>query len=142
MLAALPAAGCSYRLDSMFPDGQSDVDQTGAPTGSIGRSARPPGDASSAARPAEVDLAYARATAADALARGGSDLSIPWENPHTGAGGNITPLAAPYSEAGSTCRDFLASYVRGQQQSWLQGEACRTARGEWEVKSLEPLKRG
>jgi hypothetical protein len=138
MLAALPAAGCSYRLDSMFPKSQADVDQTG----SVVRSDRPPGGANSAAPLAEVDLAYARATAAEVLARGGKDLSIPWENPHTGVGGNITPLAASYGEAGSTCRDFLASYVRGQQQSWLQGEACRTAHGEWEVRSLKPLKQG
>ena len=100
------------------------------------------GDANSGAAVAEIDLAYARATAADALARGGRDISIPWENPHTGAGGNITPLAASYNEGSFTCRDFLASYVRGQAQSWLQGEACRTARGPWEVRSLKPLKQG
>ena len=79
-----------------------------------------------AAAPSEVDLAYARAVAADVLARGGKDASVPWENPHTGAGGNITPLAASYSEGAFTCRDFLASYVRGQAQDWLQGAACRT----------------
>ena len=61
---------------------------------------------------------------------------------NTGAGGNITPLAASYSEGGFTCRDFLASYVRGQAQAWLQGEACRTAHGKWEVKSLTPFKQG
>ncbi len=91
---------------------------------------------------AEVDLAYARATATDALARGTRDLSIPWENPHTGAGGNITPLAASYTDGDATCRDFLASYVRGQTQSWLQGEACRSAHGGWEVKSLKSLRQG
>lgn len=138
MLAALPAAGCSYRLDSIFPESRADVDQTA----SLGKSGQPPGEANSTAALAEVDLAYARATAADALARGGRDISVPWENPHTGAGGNITPLAASYSEGSSTCRDFLASYARGQAQSWLHGEACRSAHGTWEVKSLKPFKQG
>jgi surface antigen len=138
VLVALPAAGCSYRLDSIFPERQADIDQTG----STGKSGQPPGAANSSAALAEVDLAYARATAAEALARGGRDISVPWENPHTGAGGNITPLAASYTAGSATCRDFLASYARGQEQSWLHGEACRSAHGAWEVKSLKPLKQG
>ena len=89
-------------------------------------------------RPAEADLAYARAAAAEALTRGGKDSSVPWENPQTGAGGNITPLAAAYSQGGFTCRDFLASYVRAGSEAWLQGEACRTDQGKWEVKTLRP----
>jgi hypothetical protein len=26
-------------------------------------------------------------------------------------------------------------------EDWLQGAACRTSQGNWEVKSLKPLKR-
>jgi surface antigen len=137
-LAALAAGGCAYRLDSIFPKSNSDVEQTG----SIVRPGQELGDGTSGAAVVEIDLAYARATAADVLARGGRDVSIPWENPHTGAGGNITPLAASYNEGSFVCRDFLASYVRGQAQSWLQGEACRAERGPWEVRSLKPLKQG
>jgi len=109
-------------------------------TGSIGR----PGDGAklAAVEPSEADLAYARAVAADALARNGKDDSLPWENPNTGARGSVTPLAASYSEGLFTCRDFLASYVRGNAETWLQGEACRTGHGKWEVKSLMPLNRG
>jgi surface antigen len=92
--------------------------------------------------PSEMDLAYARAVAIDALARGAKDSSIPWENPHSGAGGNITPLTSPHSQGALVCRDFLASYVRGQSQAWLQGEACRAKHGTWEVKSLKPLTQG
>ncbi len=78
------------------------------------------------------------------LARGGKDASVkdesvPWENPQTGAGGNITPLATAYSEGGLPCRDFLASYVHGGSHDWLQGAACRDAQGVWEVKRLKPL---
>ena len=121
----------------MFAKTSADVEQTG----SISRTGQQSGDANSAAL-AEVDLAYARAAAAEALSRGGRDLSVPWENPRTGASGNITPLAASYTEGSLTCRDLLASYVRGQTQSWLQGEACRADQGKWEVKSLKTLKQG
>lgn len=88
----------------------------------------------------EADLAYARATAADVVGHGAKDASIPWENPNTGAGGNITPLAASYIDGALTCRDFLASYVRGPAQAWMQGEACHTAHGKWEVRNLRPFK--
>ena len=133
IFGALAAAGCSFPLESMFPKGAADTEQTGS-------AGRPAGEGAIAALPSEADLAYARAVAADALTRGAKDNSIPWENPHTGAGGSITPLAASYSEGATTCRDFLASYVRGQAQAWLQGEACRTAHGKWEVRSLRPFK--
>ena len=137
-VARVGRAGCSYRLES-------DVFRRATPTSSRpARSTRPadrPAAADRGRRPSEADLAYARAAAADALARGDKDSSVPWENPQTGAGGNITPLAAAYSEGGLPCRDFLASYVRGESQAWLQGAACRTGHGKWEVKSLKPLKR-
>ena len=51
-------------------------------------------------------------------------------------------LPPSYSEGGLPCRDFLASYVHGGSQDWLQGAACRTASGSWEVKRLKPLKPG
>ncbi len=118
----------------MFEKADAEVEQTG--------SVAPGAGLSQAAAPSEADLAYASAVAADALARGSKDSSIPWENPHSGAGGNITPLAAADNEGAAFCRDFLASYIRGQSQAWLKGEACRTDRGRWEVKSLKQLKQG
>ncbi len=110
------------------------------PTGALRPPPAAPIQQAADAPPSEFDLAYARKVAADVLARGGKDASVPWENPQTGAGGNITPLATSYNAGSFTCRDFLASYVRGESQSWLQGEACRTRQGAWEVKSLTPLK--
>jgi surface antigen len=117
----------------MFSKDDSDTQ----PTGSI---VRPEGQSAAAALPSEVDLAYARAAASDVLSRGGKDASVPWQNPQTGAGGNITPLATAYSEGGLPCRDFMASYVHGGSQDWLQGAACRGASGAWEVRRLTPLK--
>jgi surface antigen len=139
VLGALAAAGCSsFRLDSMFAKEHSDAE----PTGSISPPSAERTERASAAQLSEVDLAYARAAAVDVLARGGKDNNVPWRNPQTGVGGNITPLAASHSEAGLPCRDFLASYMRAGSQAWLQGSACRTSSGEWEVKSLKPLKSG
>ena len=117
----------------MFSKSDADADVTG----SVGHAGAP--KATVAAHVSDADLAYARAAAADALARGGKANSVPWQNPQTGVGGNITPLASSHDEDGLPCRDFLASYVSGASQAWLQGSACRTARGEWQVKTLKPL---
>ena len=136
LLAALSTAGCAYQLDAGFTKPDADTE----PTGSIGGAGRQAVAVKGAAL-SEADLAYARAVAADVVGHGAKDASIPWENPNTGAGGNITPLATSYSEGGVPCRDFLASYAHGGSEDWLQGVACRTSQGNWEVKSLKPLKR-
>jgi surface antigen len=115
----------------------SKTDADGDVTGTMTR----PGAQSTTAEVSEADLAYARAAAAEAVARDKAN-SVPWQNPQTGVGGNITPLAVSYSEDGRSCRDFLASYVSGASQAWLQGSACRSAGGDWQVKSLKPLKSG
>jgi surface antigen len=88
--------------------------------------------------PTETDLAFARNAASDVLTKGDKDASQPWENPETGARGSVTPLAQAYSSEGRTCRDFLASYVKGDAESWLQGAACQTGRGQWEIQTLKP----
>ena len=88
--------------------------------------------------PSETDLAFARNAASDVLTKGDKDASQPWENPETGARGSVTPLAQAYSSEGRTCRDFLASYVKGDSESWLQGAACQTGHGQWEIHTLKP----
>ncbi|HLJ64283.1 MAG TPA: RT0821/Lpp0805 family surface protein, partial [Stellaceae bacterium] len=61
----------------------------------------------------------------------------------TGARGSVTPIASSYAaEDGRTCRDFLASYVNGDTESWLQGAACKAGNGRWEIHTLKPWKRG
>jgi 17 kDa outer membrane surface antigen len=123
--------GCSfsYQLDSLFTK-KGEADQIAL------RSVSKP----LAEPPAEGDLAIARAAVSELLTKGGKDVSLPWENPSTGARGTVTPLATAYNQDGATCRDFLASYVKNGSESWLQGEACRAGRGKWEVRNLRPWK--
>jgi surface antigen len=86
-----------------------------------------------------TDLTAVRTAAAAMLDAG--ETGTQWENPATGARGTITPIASNYSQGGMQCRDFLASYVREQSESWLEGEACSDPSGRWEVRSLTPWKR-
>jgi surface antigen len=135
-VAVAMAACSSIQLDSLMSKQDA---------GATGSNNRPDqiGTADAAnARVSNADLAYARAAAADVLSRGGKVHSVPWRNPQTGDGGNITLLATSRERVGVPCRDFLASYVSGASLAWLQGSACRSARGEWQVKSLKPLKSG
>lgn len=131
------AGGCSYRLGAMFakdskPEDMADV------TGSIAPAVRSHDDTNLT----DADLALARNAASDVLTSGQKDASQPWENPETGARGSVTPLASTYTNEGRVCRDFLASYVRGSNEGWLQGEACRDGKGEaWEIRNMKPWKR-
>jgi surface antigen len=93
------------------------------------------------ALPSDGDLAYAKAAAAEVLARDDKDASQPWENPGTGARGTVTATADAYTQDGFLCRDFLASYVRDGTESWLHGDACRLHQGKWTVRTMRPLKR-
>jgi surface antigen len=128
ILIGVSVGGCSIsRLDGGFAKTGDDV------TGSIGPVAK-----AGEAMPSETDLAFARNAASDVLTRGDKDASQPWENPETGARGSVTPLAQAYSSEGRTCRDFLASYVNGSSENWLQGAACQTSRGRWEIHTLRP----
>jgi surface antigen len=133
ILIGLGSGGCSFsRGDAAFAKME---DKDKEITGSIG-SAQPP-------VPTETDLAFARTAASDVLTKGSKDSSQPWENPETGARGSVTPLAQAYSsEDGRTCRDFLASYVNGRSESWLQGAACKAGHGRWEIHTLKPWRRG
>jgi surface antigen len=130
----LTLGGCSMsgQLDSLFGDTKS---------GRTGSVTPPPGSKDAAQMPPDADLAYARAAASALLSRGEKDSSMPWENPGTGTRGTVTPIASAYTQDGQTCRDFLASFVTGNSQNWVQGEACKQEQGAWEVRALKPWKR-
>jgi surface antigen len=136
ILVGLGSSGCSLnRSDAaLAKSDQLAKFEDSEVTGSIG-GATP--------APTESDLAFARNAASDVLTKGDKDSSQPWENPETGARGSVTPLAQSYAaEDGRTCRDFLASYVNGRTESWLQGAACKASQGRWEIHTLKPWKRG
>jgi len=128
ILIVLSAGGCSFSRGS--GDGPFAKMTDGEPTGSI---------AQTEPKPTESDLAFARNAASDVLTKGDKDSSQPWQNPETGARGSVTPLAQAYAtEDGRTCRDFLASYVNGKTENWLQGSACHNGNGHWEIHTLKP----
>jgi surface antigen len=131
ILIGVGSSGCSLsRPDAMARMDDKDM------TGSL--AATPV----SAMVPTESDLAFARNAASDVLTKGDKDSSQPWENPETGARGSVTPLARSYAaEDGRTCRDFLASYVNGPTESWLQGAACQAGHGRWEIHTLKPWRK-
>ena len=126
--------GCSFRLGEMFGKDKGDASDV---TGSIGPVVRVSDDTNLT----DADMALARNAASDILSRGGKDASQPWENPETGARGSVTPLATTYASEGRVCRDFLASYVRGTSEGWLQGEACQQGQGPWQIRQMKPWKR-
>jgi hypothetical protein len=132
ILIGVGAGGCSMSRGGDAFARMEDPDVTG----SIGPAAvRAP-------TPTESDLAFARNAASDVLSKGDKDSSQHWENPETGARGSVTPLAQAYSSEGRTCRDFLASYVNGAAESWLQGAGCQSGQGRWEIHTLKPWKQG
>ena len=130
VLIGLSTSGCSFsRGDGFGFLSKAERDVTGA-------------IASPELQPTDSDLAFARNAASDVLSRGDKDSSQPWENPDTGARGSVTPLTQAYAtEDGRTCRDFLASYVNGKTESWLQGAACHSGSGRWVIHTLKPWRR-
>jgi surface antigen len=129
ILIGVGAGGCSLSRNdgALAKMDEKDV------TGTVGQAKV------SAPAPTDSDLAFARNAASDVLTKGDKDSSQPWENPETGARGSVTPLSQAYpSEDGRTSRDFLASYVNGRHESWLQGAACKTGHGRWEIHTLKP----
>lgn len=135
-LLALASGGCSfsYQLDSMFSRERAANGDT--PTASAHQVSPRPQSSTGM-----FSLAAIYAAVSEALGKGGSSASVPWEDPATGARGTVTPLSSAYVQHGTTCRDFLASYVRGGSEAWLQGEACRSAQDRWEVRNMRPWRR-
>jgi surface antigen len=142
VLLALTGSGCAVtgQLGALFGKSShsgADAYASGDMTGTVG-SARP---AAAKPVPSETDLVFARMAITEVLRHGSKDISVPWENPGSGARGTVTPIASAYVRDGVTCHDFLASYLRQGAETWMQGEACRGHKGKWEVKTLKPWTR-
>jgi surface antigen len=148
----LAVGGCavSGQFGSMF-SGKSDEARAQTETRALaldgdettGAAGSPPASAKGVSGAAsETDLVFARLAIVEVLSHGSKrDVSVPWENPNSGARGTVTPIASAYARDGNICHDFLASYVRQGAEAWYQGEACRPHKGKWEVKNLRPWTR-
>ncbi len=72
------------------------------------------------------DWTQAKLALDQALAARDGDVSVPWDNPETGARGTATPVGP--TQAG--CRAFMISLVDGKSADrWVQGEACKSRSG-------------
>ncbi|MEZ5788731.1 MAG: RT0821/Lpp0805 family surface protein [Xanthobacteraceae bacterium] len=150
-IVALLTCGCSFSYNLGSLTGKEDVPpkpSTSAPpspmTGGGSASFGNEGGGtriSGGATPSERDLAHARMVVSEAFSKGTSTRSTSWENPATGTRGTITPISASYQrEDGGVCRDFLASFVHGGDEAWLEGLACRGFGGRWTVQRLTQWK--
>lgn len=73
-----------------------------------------------------ADWTHAKLALDQALASREKDISVPWDNPESGARGTATPVGPV--RAG--CRDFMISLVDGKSADrWIQGEACKGGSG-------------
>jgi hypothetical protein len=133
LAAGCVAASCSAKLPAVAGKDDDKPVHTGAILS-------PPSPEGTGLPPAS-DLAYAKVVATEVVGLDSQDASLPWENPASGARGTVTPLTAAYRIDGEVCRDFLASYVAEGTESWFQGEACREAKGKWEVRRMKAWRR-
>lgn len=79
------------------------------------------------------DWAAARQALAEALRDKNAAPSVPWENYASAVRGTAIPLGAVRQTEAGPCRDFRISFVHATDAKWLQGQACRTTRGSWQV---------
>ncbi|MFD2139510.1 RT0821/Lpp0805 family surface protein [Ancylobacter oerskovii] len=134
LLALLPAAalaGCGVLAPGL----------DGTVTGSIAPAPAPVATSAGEPVPSGVtpdDWIAARQALAEALAARDAAPSVPWENTATATRGTVTPLA---SKDDGKCRAFLVSFVRAENEDWLQGEACRTAARGWRIGQARMLER-
>jgi surface antigen len=91
---------------------------------------------------ASGDWAVARLALGEALRAKTGAPSVPWENLASATRGTVTPIGELAQRDGASCREFLMSFVRDTEESWLQGEACRNGRsGAWKVDQARLLQR-
>ncbi len=96
----------------------------------------PEGDAPSGIAPG--DWAQAKLALDHALASPDKAASIPWDNPKTGARGTATPIGAAGADG---CREFRIGVVGATGEQWVQGAACKDAKGAVSLSQVRVLGR-
>lgn len=82
----------------------------------------------------EEDREILKSAVEDVLERGKDGEGARWENPKTGAHGDLTPRAS-FEHAGQSCRDLeVANSVRGRDNR-LVVTLCKQADGDWKIQS-------
>lgn len=84
------------------------------------------------------DWALAKSALQQAIASSDTGASIPWDNPKTGARGTATPIGAATADG---CRDFRIGVVDATGEQWVQGAACRDAKGTVSLSQVRVLGR-
>ena len=85
---------------------------------------------------ARTDASLAHVALAQAM-ESGEAKAVAWSNPRTGASGRFQPGTADANAPGGDCRRFLADIDTAAGSHALQGLACRTADGIWQVAAAE-----
>ncbi len=136
LMVALAAGGCSFKLDSVMASGKGDDDAI--QTGSIKK-------VSTAVAidglPKGRDLVLTHAAVRDALSRGGKDISLPWENPQTGARGTVTPLKTAHVQDGRPARTSLPATCPKARSRGCRVRPADADKGAWKYRTLTPWRR-
>jgi surface antigen len=146
-VAGVLFAGCSMPMGSLMGGGNDKPDvtsstgssQTGRATALANSPAGTVQLASATTAPASTPLSstdwnYARGALGLALTSTQNGPPVPWANPETGARGNFAPAAeAVTADGGRTCRNFVATRTENGKEVQLQGRACRTPEGQWDI---------
>jgi hypothetical protein len=164
-LCCLAMGGCSMSIGGVFGKDDASEEVTGAtaqpalsaPVSSVSSSPMPAVNNGAATSPSPVppstssskatfnssisstDWVYARGALGLALTGPENTPPVPWANPDTGSRGNFAPSAPAELRNGVTCRPFIASRTEKAAEQRIEGTACRTAEGHWDISAVKPV---
>lgn len=136
---AIGAATCGCSLPPSLSASGIDPVTTGSIVQPVAYTERTP-----PAGVAPDDWVAARQALATALRDTQAAPSVPWANPARQSSGMVTPIGESRSTQDGTCRDFMVTFIHAndsENADWLQGSACRTARGSWQIDEARLLER-
>jgi surface antigen len=102
-----------------------------------GQAVMMPGAASIGLSPS--DWLYARGALGLALTGSEDGPPVIWSNPETGSRGSFRPAAPVEAQNGVTCRKFWATRVAQDREETVEGRACQTPAGQWDVAEARPV---
>jgi surface antigen len=140
----LSLGACSITMPFMERERSfiKDPDITGSITPRAAAHAQAPGQLSPLSPGLDAeDWRRARAAMATALDPQGSGAQVRWDNPDSGAKGFFGAIGNAFLIKDDICRLFVAGVGIKGPEDWMQGSACRTAPGEWDIKDVKPWKK-